>query len=132
VSDVVLLDTDVFSYLWADRPEASAYRPLVEGRYVALSFTSIAEAHYGAIKRGWGESKRARLEAALRPVLVLPYNRKLAVTWAELRAESEHRGRAMQANDCWIAATAVHYRVPLITNNLSDFDHIPQLKLLTP
>lgn len=76
--EIVLLDTDVFSFLWQDRPEGEPYRPLVAGRIVALSFTSVGEAHYGAFKRGWGERRRAELEAALRPCLVLPYHRDLA------------------------------------------------------
>ncbi len=27
--EAVLLDTDVFSFLWQDRPEAAPYRPLI-------------------------------------------------------------------------------------------------------
>lgn len=132
MTEVVLLDTDVFSYLWTGRPEAGPYRLLVEGRYAALSFTSVGEAHYGAIKRGWGERRRAQLHAALDLELVLPYDRQLAATWAQIRVDSEGRGRAMGVNDCWIAATAVHYGVPLITNNRADFDHVPQVQLLQP
>lgn len=130
--EIVLLDTDVFSFLWQDRPEGEPYRPLVAGRIVALSFTSVGEAHYGAFKRGWGERRRAELEAALRPYLVLPYHRDLAMTWARLRAETEARGRPVGANDLWIAATAVHHGVPLITHNRRHFEHIPEVDLLLP
>lgn len=45
--EIVLLDTDVFSFLWQDRPEGEPYRPLVAGRIAALSFTSVGKAHYG-------------------------------------------------------------------------------------
>ncbi len=62
--EAVLVDTDVFSFLWQDRPEAAPYRPLVADRIVVLSFTSVAEAHYGARKRRWGERRMAELEAA--------------------------------------------------------------------
>jgi tRNA(fMet)-specific endonuclease VapC len=70
--EIVLVDTDVFSYLWQDRPEAVAYRKHVAGRIVALSFTSVAEAYYGAHKRKWGPRRLAQLEAAMRPYLLLP------------------------------------------------------------
>ncbi len=62
--EAVLVDTDVFSFLWKTAPRRP-YRPLVTGRIVVLSFTSIAEAHYGARKRRWGERQIAELEAAL-------------------------------------------------------------------
>ena len=130
--EFALVDTDVFSYLWQDRPEAAVYRPLVEGRVVALSFTSVAEAYYGAYKRRWGERRWGELEAALRPYLVLPYNRDVAVAWARLRADSEERGAPVAVNDLWVAATAVHYGVPLVTNNSRHFEALPGVDLLTP
>lgn len=128
--EVVLVDTDVFSYLWQNRPEAADYRHLVEGRILALSFTSIAEAYYGAFRRRWGQRKLEELEAGLRPYVVLPYNRDIAVTWARVRAAVEERGMPMASNDLWIAATGVSYDVPLITNNRRHFEQIPELELL--
>lgn len=92
--EVALVDTDVFSFLWQDRPEAADYRSLVEGQILALSFTSIGELYYGAFRRGWGKRKLEAVEAALRPYVVLPYDRDISVTWARLRAEVEKRGNA--------------------------------------
>jgi predicted nucleic acid-binding protein len=127
--EAVLLDTDVFSFLWQDRPEAAPYRPLVAGRLVVLSFTSVAEAHYGARRRRWGERRMAELEAALSPYLVLPYNRELAALWGGLRADLEAQGVATGANDLWIAATALHYGLPFITHNRRHFERVPGLHL---
>lgn len=70
--ETVLLDTDVFSYLWQDRPEADGFKPMVSGRVLALSFASVAEAHYGALKRGWGSRRVAELRSALSKCVVLP------------------------------------------------------------
>lgn len=127
--EAVLLDTDVFSFLWQDRPEAAPYRPLVTGRIGVLSFTSVAEAHYGARRRRWGERRMAELEAALSPYLVLPYNRELAALWGHLRAELEAKGTPTGTNDLWIAATALSYGLPLITNNRRHFERVPGLQL---
>lgn len=35
MTEVVLIDTDVFSYIWQGRPEAEPFAPLVEGRIAA-------------------------------------------------------------------------------------------------
>ena len=32
---------------------------------------------------------------------------------------------------CWIAASALYYQVPLITNNAGDYKMVSQLRLLT-
>lgn len=44
MTDVVLVDTDVFSYLWQGRPEGKAFEHLVVGKIAALSFTTVAAA----------------------------------------------------------------------------------------
>jgi predicted nucleic acid-binding protein len=39
-------------------------------------------------------------------------------------------GETRADNDLWIAATAVHFDVPLATNNRRHFEGIPGLRLL--
>ena len=53
----LLLDTDVFSFLFKDHPLAEAYRPHVRGHMLAISFMTVAELYHG----GW-----RRASAALR------------------------------------------------------------------
>lgn len=125
----LLVDTDVFSYLWQGRLEAEAFRPVVEGTTLALSFTTVGELWYGAAKCGWGERRRGELQAALRPYAVLPYTRELSRVWGELKATLEATGAPIADNDLWIAATALHYEVPLATNNRGHFERVPGLRL---
>lgn len=37
----------------------------------------------------------------------------------------------MSAEDAWIAATAIHYDLPLATHNPKDFQAIPNLEIIT-
>jgi predicted nucleic acid-binding protein len=102
---------------------------VLAGRIVVLSFTSVAEVHYGARRRRWGDRRMAELEAALSPYLVLPYNRELAVLWGRLRADLEAKGTPTETNDLWIAATALHYGLPFITHDRRHFERVPGLRL---
>jgi predicted nucleic acid-binding protein len=43
MNDFVLLDTDVVSFLFKNSGNASRYRPLIEGKRVAISFVTVAE-----------------------------------------------------------------------------------------
>ncbi len=56
-----------------DPGAAIRYRSVVDGRSVVVSFVTISEMRFGAIKAGWGEIRRRGLERVLaRPSLSSP------------------------------------------------------------
>lgn len=57
MAERVLLDTDVFSYLFGKRPEAEKLIPLLQNKKLCLAFISIGELYYGAHKRQWGAAR---------------------------------------------------------------------------
>ena len=54
------------------------------------------------------------------------------VTWqyGELYRHLSRNGMLIGTNDLWIAATALAYEMPLVTNNAAHFSRIPQLQLV--
>ncbi len=80
MSETLLLDTDVASYLFKNSPHAKPFRSLVKGRRLALAFVSVAELFKWTLKRRWGQEKIAQLEEALHRYVVIPFDRDLA--WA--------------------------------------------------
>jgi tRNA(fMet)-specific endonuclease VapC len=125
----LLLDTDVFSYLFKDHPFAEAYRPILKGHVLAISFMTVAELFQGAFRAGWGAKRIERLEGQIGSYLVLqssPGNQpKLG------RSAFPSPAPAISAEDAWIAATALEYDWPLVTHNSDDFQGIPDLKVIT-
>jgi predicted nucleic acid-binding protein len=63
--------------------------------------------------------------------VVVPSSRDLVLKWAEVMVAARRAGRRLETADAWIAATAVLYDAPLITNNGSDYLGVPGLKLIT-
>lgn len=62
----VVIDTMVVSALInPDRqnPEAVEYRTLIDGRMIVVSFVTVTELRYGALKAGWGELAPAGIGA---------------------------------------------------------------------
>lgn len=131
----VIVDTDVFSYIWQSRPEGVPYESMLQGAVLALSFTSVAEAYYGAYAAGWGEKKLRSLEAAIKPYLIVPYSPELAKLWGHLKNQARKNGLPLgqneHSNDLWICATAVLYDAPIATNNRRHFDGIPDIQVLS-
>jgi tRNA(fMet)-specific endonuclease VapC len=122
MSEFLVLDTDVASYLFKNSPRAKPFRPLLKGMRPALAFVSVAELFKWTLKRRWGPQKIEQLEAALRGYIVIPYDRDLAWAWARVVATCEDSGRPMAPSDAWVAAAALRHDVPLLTNNLKHYE----------
>lgn len=126
----VLLDTDVFSYLWKGHSYDEPFRRAIEGQRPCISFATVAELYKGTTKQGWGAAKIAQLETHLERTLVVPFDIELSRTCGRLLARCEQRGLTMEEFDAWIAATALRHDIPLATNNRKHFEGIPNLVLV--
>jgi tRNA(fMet)-specific endonuclease VapC len=117
---VVLLDTTVASLLLPKKKGTEIrgkYEKHMRGQTLALSFQSVAELWHWAETNGWGESARQGLDSFFRRFLVIPYDYELARVWARVMEKSRKEGRRFEAGDCWIAATAVHRGIPLLSHD---------------
>jgi tRNA(fMet)-specific endonuclease VapC len=130
----IIVDTDVFSYLWQGRNQADRYEAALKNTIPVLSFTSIAEIYFGAYSAGWGDQRLRQLEAAVRPYLVVPWDSEIAKLWGKLKSQARSQGHPLgqneHGNDLWICATAIRYDAQLLTNNVRHFEAIPGLRLL--
>lgn len=120
----VLLDTTVASLLHPKKKQDAVraqYEPHMQGQILALSFQTVAELWSWAEENNWGARHREGLERFIQRFLVIPYELELAKTWAQLSTHCKRIGRRLEAGDAWIAATAVRFRIPLLTH---DRDHV--------
>lgn len=118
--NVVLLDTSVASLLHPKKKADSLrakYEPHMRGQTLALSFQTVAELWNWAESNKWGDTAREGLDAFIRRFLIVPYDYELAKVWARTMAVSASVGRRLEAGDCWILATAIHRRIPLLTHD---------------
>lgn len=128
-TDVVILDTCVFSFIYGDKPEAAPYKPHLVGMIPAVTFVTVGELLKGAYAINWPIASIQNLQEYLREdYLVIPYNEAVAEQWA--RIQTARRGRMYGANDAWIAACAITFDCTLLTHNRKDFHDIPGLKFI--
>ncbi len=120
VMSTVLVDTTVASFLHPRkrgteiREKYNAHRT---NRILALSFQSVAELWHWAETCGWGEKARNELDTFLRRFLIIPWDYELTRIWARVMRKSSQIGRRFEVGDCWIAATAIQRRIPLLTRD---------------
>ena len=127
----VVVDTDVVSYLFNDHSFAPAYERILAGRYLAVSLTTIAEIEYGMALKNWGSKRRTLMRRHLSDFVCIFPDIDTAETWARLRSAGYKKGRQIESEDAWIAATALRLNIPLVTNNVDDFRSVDGLTILS-
>ena len=130
--NIVLLDTNIVSFMFKSDSRAQAYAPYVQGQRLAISFMTVAELYQWAAVHRWGNRRIKKLEQVLQTTYtILTFDVALCQHWGDVRAFRRSMGRPISSEDAWIAATALQYNLPLITHNPKDFDGIPSLKIIT-
>jgi tRNA(fMet)-specific endonuclease VapC len=129
--NAAIVDTDVVSMLFKGDTRAIAYRSHLTHKLLGISFMTLAELERWVLEREWGAARKLDLAQHLRHYTVLPVSRELCLKWAEVSFAARRKGRPIQTADEWIAASALHYQVPLITNNQSDYSAVDGLALLS-
>jgi len=128
---VRVVDTDVWSYLYKGREAAKLYEPHLFGNILVISFQTQAELLRGAIAANWGARRRQHLESRLHRYVIEPSSDVLSLRWAEAMDSARRNGRPIAAADAWIAATALHLGVPLITHNRNHFIGVDGLTVIS-
>lgn len=128
----VLLDTNIISFIFKGDPRVQPFASYLTGNILALSFMTVGELFQWAAIRNWGEKRIGQLEEALDSYLIFPCDFELCRQWGKLRASRRSAGFPISPQDAWIAATALHYDIPLATHNSSDFENIEGLQLIRP
>jgi tRNA(fMet)-specific endonuclease VapC len=124
-----LVDTDIISFFFNDSHLGIPYRQYLRKRTLVISFMTRAEIERGMRLANWGKKKSDEMERFLTAKFaVIHTNGAICRKWAEIMSIKE---RPMAAADAWIAATAIVYRVPLITHNRKHYEGIAGLKVIS-
>lgn len=131
MTTILLVDTDVISFIFKRDTRAEEYESLLLGHRLAVSFMTVAELYQWAAMHSWGEQRLQKLKQALTAYWVIRVDLELCQRWGKLRSERKAIGRPISPQDAWIAATALRHDLALVTHNSRDYAEINGLRLLT-
>jgi predicted nucleic acid-binding protein len=130
-SSVIVVDTNVISYIFKRDTRGALYKPHIEGRLAIIAAQTLAELEAMPLKNGWGQRRHAELRARIKEFTFAEADEDVCLRWAEVQANAKRIGRPISVADSWIAATALNYDAPLVTHNPSDFYNVPGLTVIT-
>jgi len=78
---ILLVDTDVVSFIFKQDTRAKDYAALLQGNQLALSFMTVAELFQWSAIHKRGEPRIKQLEQTLSNYLVIPVDIELCRSW---------------------------------------------------
>lgn len=133
-----VVDTDVYSLLFVSqfsKPDVrvDAWRALLRGMDVVISFQTRAEVLIGATQQSWGSPRMANLHDLLDGTLTIGLDLEVLDAFVQLTVDCRAMGHALHAKantgDRWIAACAIAKGLPLLSGD-GIFVNAPSLELI--
>jgi tRNA(fMet)-specific endonuclease VapC len=84
----------------------------------------------GEFAAGFADERDQNFVETVRHFAILGVDDSVAMVYRNLFRTLRLAGQLIGANDLWIAATAIHYKLPLVTSNETDFSRIQMLQIV--
>ena len=124
-----LLDTNIVIYVLKRRPQQVLEIFNTNASRMAISSITLSELIYGAEKSPNVDKNLEAVEEFISHLEVLSYDAKASQHYGQIKASLEKKGEIIGENDIHIAAHAVSQGLILVTNNLREFNRVPNLAL---
>ncbi|MFF3224404.1 type II toxin-antitoxin system VapC family toxin [Nocardia suismassiliense] len=126
-AEQALADTSVFIGLETQRFDPAR----MEGYEWGVSVVTLGELRRGVLHAADPESAARRLSTyqLAQRFQPLEIDEDVAERWALLVSRLRAAGRKVPINDSWIAATAMAYNIPIVTQD-GDYDAMPDLRII--
>jgi tRNA(fMet)-specific endonuclease VapC len=128
---IYLIDTDILLFFVQDDLQINSYIPILERNKVALSFMSVASMYRHISISSEESNDNEDINRFLSKFLIITADIEICRLWSNLMTQREATRNKITSHHAWISATAIRHNLPLVTNNISNFEDIPGLELYT-
>lgn len=125
------LDTSFLIDLQRERSrgetDAPAHRFLMESRDAELFLSTVA---LGEFAEGFSSAEHPSVRMVRAQHSLLPVDERTALLYSGVARDLRSRGLLIGANDLWIAASSLRFRLPIVTANVEHFRRVDGLEVL--
>lgn len=124
----LMLDTNICIALIKQKPSGvlKRFNDFQVGD-ICISSVTLAELRYGVAKSQFQEKNQAALDDFILPLEIVVFDESAASYYGALRASLERKGTPIGAMDLMIGAHALSQNLTIVTNNVREFNRIPNL-----
>lgn len=125
-----MLDTNICIYAMKNKPEnvlMQMKEHLEDG--ICISSITLAELEFGMENSSDPTKNRQALLRFLVPLAVLPFEYEAAAEYGKIRAVLKKKGTPIGPLDMLIAGHAKAEKMILVTNNVHEFERVPDLQI---
>lgn len=127
---IYMLDTNICIYVMKKKPEKVLQRLKKElNNGVCISSITLAELEYGMKHSSDPAKNEQALLRFLAPLSVLTFGSSAASEYGEIRAYLQNQGTPIGPLDMLIAGHARAEKMILVTNNVREFERVPELEI---
>ena len=127
---IYMLDTNICIYtIKKSTPRVFEKLRKLTPDSVGISAITEAELRFGMSNSSKPEHNHRILDEFLGPFEIIPFDSAAAAHYGEIRTHLRRNGTPIGNMDLLIAAHARSLSVVLVTNNLKEFERVPDLKL---
>lgn len=124
----LMLDTNICIALIKQKPAnvVRRFNDYLVGD-ICISSVTLAELRYGVAKSQFQQKNQHALDDFMMPLEVAFFDEAAANMYGVLRASLEKKGTPIGAMDLMIGAHALSENLTIVTNNVREFNRIPNL-----
>ena len=127
-----VFDTNIIiEFLRGRLPEGLELLKNTDFRLIKIPAIVEAELLLGALKSRNPDKNRSAVENLLCNYEIVPFDSACARIYARIRADLEATSQIIGPNDLIVAATALSHDAILATNNVREFERVPNLRLMS-
>ena len=125
-----MLDINICIYVMKNKPEKvlERFREELDGG-LGVSSITLAELEYGMKHSSNPAKNEQALLRFLAPLSILPFGAAAASEYGALRTYPQNKGTPIGPLDMLIAGHALTEGLTLVTNNVREFERVPDLRL---
>lgn len=125
-----MLDTNICIYVMKNKPEKvlQRFREELDGG-LCISSITLGELEYGMKHSSNPAKNEQALLRFLAPLSILPFGAAAASEYGVLRTHLQNKGTPIGPLDMLIAGHALAEGLTLVTNNVREFERVPDLRL---
>lgn len=128
---MILLDSNILINILREKERGKQWKDFLSNKSICISTITTFELFLGAELSKNKEKNLSAVKALIQDFPIIPFSIKASYISAKIYANLQKQGQLIESNDIYIASIALENNFALATDNVTHFQRIPNLELIS-